>query len=248
MNSKQLIDTDKESYEISSDTDSIDSDNIDSMSEISEINENVDNYPTIDKLNLTSKEKIYYNMANKYFLSLDPARIKLMVDIINSNSKISLRLLDWFVTKYSQKYNIRCGNTEFGKAVSNINMISVNISYKAQLKSYRKRYFDPFKRNNKYKFQYHFKSIDKKIVVNIGQLNFFKWAFSNGIIDYVLTNFDTLAKAMSAANYIAKIRKEAKKKNEVKQTEEMVVKKNGVSIRAKKQRMDNEIKLVLSFN
>lgn len=242
MCSKQLIDIDKESYEISDDIESNDSDQTET--------ENIDNYPTIDKLDLTSKEKIYYNMANKYFLTLDAVRVKLMVDIINSESKISLRLLDWFVTKYSQKYNIRCGYSEYGKAISNIHMVSVNISYKAQLKSYRKRYFDPFKRNNKYKFQYHFKSIDKKIVVNIGQLNFFKWAFSNGIIDYVLTNFETLTKAMSAANYIAKIRKENKKseKKENKNIEETVVTKNGINIKAKKQKFDNEIKLVLSFN
>lgn len=35
-----------------------------------------------------------------------------MIDIIECKSKISLRLLDWFVTRYANKYKIRFEKTK----------------------------------------------------------------------------------------------------------------------------------------
>ena len=69
-----------------------------------------------------------------------------MIDIINGKSEISLRILDWFVTRYSNKYKITIdmGDEE--------DIFNVHISYKAQLKSYKKKYFDPFRRKKKFFF------------------------------------------------------------------------------------------------
>jgi hypothetical protein len=51
----------------------------------------------------TAKELLYYDDMNKYFKSLPVEYIEKMIEIIDTNSKISLRILDWFVTKYSNE-------------------------------------------------------------------------------------------------------------------------------------------------
>ena len=66
--------------------------------------------------------------------------LDIFLPIINGESKISLRLLDWFVTNYSKKNNI---NYILKKKSKNINFI-VYLDYKAQLKAYSKKQFDPF--------------------------------------------------------------------------------------------------------
>ena len=75
-------------------------------------------------------------------------------------------------------------------------MYDVYIGYKAQLKSYKKKYFDPFRRQ--YKFFYHYDKSDttKFTYTNFGQLNFFKWAMEYNIIDYIELNYDVIMNAM----------------------------------------------------
>ena len=43
---------------------------------------------------MLEKLKLFYEDGNN---------IKKLLDIVNSNSKISLRIIDWFVTNYSKK-------------------------------------------------------------------------------------------------------------------------------------------------
>ena len=64
--------------------------------------------------------------------------------------------------------------------------LDVYNSYKSQLKAYNKKLFDPFCRQHttKTKFSYYYEE-DKYITTTTGQLNFFKWAIDNRIINYV---------------------------------------------------------------
>lgn len=133
---------------------------------------------TID--NFTKIEKIHYTQLNKYFNGCSNDTINLMIDIIEGHHQISLRILDWIITRHS-KYNKTIINKD----------IYIFISYKAQLKSYKKKYFDPFKRNSK--FEYTFTN-NKKLITTIGQLNFFKWAFENDLINYSINNYDSIMK------------------------------------------------------
>ena len=60
------------------------------------------------------KELCYYKKINTFYGSCSNEQIQMMIDIINSGaknkiatkSKISLRVLDWFVTKYSKKVDL----------------------------------------------------------------------------------------------------------------------------------------------
>ena len=126
----------------------------------------------------------------------------IMLPIIREEHKISLRILDWFVTNYSKKYNINYFKDD-GK------QFNVYLDYKSQLKAYSKRQFDPFRRRERITFYYEPK---KCISTTVGQLNFFKWAIENGILDYVLSNYtkieDDMIKSMRE-----KYRNKKKQKN-----------------------------------
>jgi hypothetical protein len=125
---------------------------------------------------------------------------------ISMNPKVSLRVVDWFVTNYSKKKNIVYDIQTKEKTIQ----FNVFTSYKSQLKSYSKRYFDPFCRRQRIQLSYK----DKEIVTTIGQLNFFQWAISNNILDYIYQNYGSIDEDMnkSMVNHTKKKSKHIKRK------------------------------------
>ena len=62
--------------------------------------------------------------------------------------------------------------------------VNLYLNYRAQLKSYAKLNFDTFRRHNRITF---YINKNDTITTTIGQLNFFRWAFNNNIIDLRIT-------------------------------------------------------------
>ena len=112
--------------------------------------------------------------------------IELMLPIINGKSKISLRVIDWFVTNYSKKNNIYYN---LKSKDGNIKPFFVYLDYKQQLKGYSKKKFDPFCRRERINFIDH---NNNKIETTVGQLNFFKWAIQKGILTYIESNLEDI--------------------------------------------------------
>lgn len=134
----------------------------------------------------------------KFYLQND--NIYKILPIITSNSHISIRVLDWFVTNYSKKnriiYELDCVGTN-----EDI-YFNVYEKYKCQLTDNGKKSFDPFCRKERINFQYE----EKKIVcTTIAQLNFFRWALKYGILQYVDEHLAEITADMIETN---------KKKNE----------------------------------
>ena len=155
----------------------------------------------------SQKQLCYYKMVDRFFKKSSLDINKKMVDIINANSIISLRVLEWVVTKSNKKsVNIKIGDNEY---------FSINIMYKAQLKSYKKKNFDPFRRDRKFYYSYDQIDDTKKVLTTLGQLNFFKWAISNKIIDYVEKHYEDINRSMINYNKEEKIKKTEKKKKKV---------------------------------
>jgi hypothetical protein len=143
----------------------------------------------IEIKSLYGKEIYYYNMLEKFFQNQPDKEIKRMIDIINGTNIVSLRFLDWFVTRYCYLYKLSISiNTPYNKE----NNFNINISYKAQLKSYKKKYFDPFRRKKKFFFIIEKNNNKLIILTTIGQLNFFRWAISNDIINYTENNYKNI--------------------------------------------------------
>jgi len=116
-------------------------------------------------------EKFYSNLTN-----LEKIRC-----ILTGESKLSLRLIDWFVTNYAKKFN-----TSFTNSQNKYHI--VYLSYKSHLKAYSKKMFDPFCRYKRIKFQ--------NMDTTVGQLNFFEWIISDEILDYIYTNTEEIQKDM----------------------------------------------------
>jgi len=164
----------------------------------------------------------YYKIINKFFRKCDPDMVEKMVKIINKDKSaekdndgvncISLRVLEWVVTKCSKKnVDIQIDDKEY---------FSINIMYKAQLKSYKKKNFDPFRRDRKFCYNYDKKDPSKTVVTTLGQLNFFKWAISNKIIECVEKHYPTIIETMNKSNKEDKLRKKKKKEKDIKSKSE----------------------------
>jgi hypothetical protein len=113
--------------------------------------------------------------------------INIILPIISGNSNISIRVVDWFVTRYAKDFNViyNLDDTSF---------FHIHNAYKNQLRGYRKSMFDPFCRRKRIPFYY---SENKCIITTIGQLNFFKWAIQNKVIHYVNANLHKIINNMN---------------------------------------------------
>ena len=122
-----------------------------------------------------------------------------MLKLITGESKISLRIVDWFSTNYSKKYY-----TLYVIEATNDNItrrFKVYDDYKLKLKAYSKKRFDPFCRWDRISIPY---TNGKFIETTIGQLNFFKWALENKVIDYIEQNYNEIEKDMNNRNSTSK--------------------------------------------
>jgi len=186
--------------------------------------------------NITNDILLYQSLTEFYNVDKNIDRLN---DILYSN-KISLRIIDWFVTNYSKKFNIHYPLyiTPTKKITINHNNINelfkqINIyqSYKSQLKSYSKKNFDPFCRRNRINFQCK----QFEISTTIGQLNFFKWAIDNLVIEYIKNNYEKIENDMNHSIKKPKNsnlqNKSRKKRQELSKSASRGLNKNNVTVK-----------------
>jgi hypothetical protein len=113
-------------------------------------------------------------------------RIETIQSILDGKHKLSLRILDWFVTNYTKKHLIFLNDDN----IHNIYQI-----YKLKLKGLSKIYFDPF--NRRHKIQYYYKK-DKYISSTPAQLGFFQWCFEYNILEYVEKHYTEIENDMKS--------------------------------------------------
>ena len=149
----------------------------------------VSGYTTQNARLLTNLLKFYQQNGN----------LDIMLQIINGHSKISLRIIDWFATNYAKKFfTVYTINNEYSKGSRRF---KVYVDYKLKLKAYSKKRFDPFCRWDRITIPY---KNDTFIQTTIGQLNFFKWAIENDIVQYIEQHYDTIEDDMNARNSTSK--------------------------------------------
>ena len=123
-----------------------------------------------------------------------------MMRIINGESKISLRIVDWFVTNFAKK-NYTIYEMPVSDGANETIRFKVYNDYKLKLKAYSKRRFDPFCRWERISIPY---DNDNFMETTIGQLNFFKWAIENRIVDYIENNYQDIENDMNHRNSTSK--------------------------------------------
>ena len=138
-----------------------------------------------NQISILKKQDILLIPITDFFSN--PKNLDLLLGIlITGKYKISLRIIDWFVTNYSKKHNLVIDK--------NNKPFIVFLEYKSQLKAYSKKQFDPFCRRSRIHYEYE---KNKKFETTIGQLNFFRWAIENLIIDHIMKNYDDIEKDMN---------------------------------------------------
>jgi hypothetical protein len=133
-----------------------------------------------------------------------PGYLEKMMHIINGESRISLRIIDWFVTNYAKKYytayEVPAPGAPAKKVVeTDAPRVRVYKDYKLKLKAYNKRRFDPFCRWERIVIPYD-KAADTYMETTLGQLNFFKWAIEMCIIEYIDANYVSIERDMNERN------------------------------------------------
>jgi hypothetical protein len=127
--------------------------------------------------------------------------LRKMMSIINGDAKISLRIVDWFVTNFAKKnYTVYDLDIQRGTGKSSVRFKVYN-DYKLKLKAYGKQRFDPFCRWERITIPY---DEEKFMETTIGQLNFFKWAIENNILDFIEDNYADIEDDMNHRNSTAK--------------------------------------------
>ena len=192
--------------------------------------------------NLNSRHVVLMNKIKKFYS--DKNNLNILISIIEGESFLSLRVIDFFVTNYAREKEIiyenmyenessgsdvNTENEDFSDSIVKNNEVKdlkkktlekfmVYYSYKSQLKPYSKKQFDPFCRRERILF-----FIDKydgvnnePVRTNVGQLNFFRWAIKNNILDYIYKNYDNIENEMNKfskkgkTKIIKKIKKKVK--------------------------------------
>ena len=146
----------------------------------------------------TQNELLLKNLMDFYTTE----NLSKMMSIINGETKISLRIVDWFVTNFAKKY-YTVYDLPDKKNPNETSRFKVYNDYKLKLKAYSKKKFDPFCRWDRITIPF----VDNKCIeTTIGQLNFFKWAIENNIIHYIHENYNTVENDMNQRNSTSKRR------------------------------------------
>ena len=142
---------------------------------------------------MSDKNKLLMYSLTKFYQK--ESNLTKLLSILNGDNKISLRIIDWFVTNYAKKKNIILHITSNNLDLSDSYLI-VYLNYKSQLKAYSKKQFDPFCRRNRIDFFYDKVNMNK-ITTTTGQLNFFKWFIENNLYEYIQKHLDKIEKDMN---------------------------------------------------
>ena len=168
-----------------------------------------------------------------------------LISILSDEKNISLRSIDWFITNYSKKnntyyivYQDEDKNPSFDDKDNNYHTnMNVFHSYKSQLKAYSKKRFDPFCRRDRLLFKVN---ETESVETTIGQLNFFKWAISNLVVDYIELYRDEIEHDMNMSLKLMKENSDKKDGSRKKRQE--------LSLSATRGLKMNHVEIELSFD
>ena len=142
----------------------------------------------------TNQNDLIMSNLLDFYRKEDQTNLNRMLKIITGESRISLRIVDWFATNYAKKYY-----TTY--LLDDGRRFKVYVDYKLKLKAYSKKRFDPFCRWERISIPY---KDDTSIETTIGQLNFFKWTLENNVIKYIEEHYAEIEQDMNSRNSTSK--------------------------------------------
>ena len=182
----------------------------------------------------TTQNDLVLNKLNAFYQKDN--NLDRILKIINGEDKMSLRVIDWFVTNYSKKHYVVIN---LPRPDGRQRRFKVYIDYKLKLKAYSKKRFDPFCRWDRIAIPY---KEDMAIQTTIGQLNFFRWALEHKILDYMRDNLEAIERDMNKRNSTAKNRKDKTKPSRTRK------RRQELSVSATKTIKKEDVQITVSFS
>lgn len=134
-----------------------------------------------------------------YVVNEQPATTASTTSTTTSTTKpkrISIRIVNWFVSNYAKQHMTTYSITKPGTKTSSPEQFIVWNRFCAAKDGYAsKDMFDPYCRKGRVAVQCE---DGTSFQTTIGQLNFFKWAIQNKIIDYIAEYYDDIVRDMGA--------------------------------------------------
>lgn len=136
----------------------------------------------VPRRGLESKQDALFRSLRRFY-DAHPEHLRVLTGVLGGpppsspgggHPRVSLRILDWLVTNYAKEHNVVY-------VLPSGEPFNMFIQYKAQLKAYSKRFFDPFARRERRPFE---GDGGRVLDTTVGQLNFFRWALSYGVVAY----------------------------------------------------------------
>lgn len=169
----------------------------------------------------------------------EPEHINKMMSVINGESQISLRIIDWFITNYSKfYYTIYELTTSKGEKIR----FKVHDQYKLKLKSFSKKRFDIFCRHQRISILYD-KEKSLYLESTIAQLNCFKWVIENNILNYIEEHYKEILEDMNNRN--STVSNKYREDNAINKTRK---KRQELSISAVKSLKKEYVNITVKFN
>ena len=146
---------------------------------------------------LSGKERTLLHLLRKAYT---PSLAKeVLLPLIDGQSPVSLRALDWCVTNWSKARNVVC-HSQFAGMETNIHH-----SYRDMLSHWKRRLFDPFRRRSRLRLLVG----GEEYETTLGQANFALWIFQSGTYAYVLGHISEIEANM---NCVAQAQKSSRRK------------------------------------
>ena len=146
------------------------------------------------KTNVGRENALMYKLHSFY---QHPAHMERLATIVTGTSKLSLRIVDWFVTNYAKLYFTHYMLSKPGPHGMEMVRFKVHNEYRLYLDSHSKHRMDPFCRSKRVVFPW---KENMALETTVGQMNFFMWAIHNRVFDYVEEHFEDIEKDMNARN------------------------------------------------
>jgi hypothetical protein len=168
----------------------------------------------------------HFEILKMMIIKNAPKKRDLLPETLGDNTPIPLRVIDHTCTRYASERDAYCTIlTRTGEIVKK----NLKGRYDSKLKQHSKKRFDVYKRQypNYGLLEIQFKNGDV-IETTLAQLNFFKWAISEGVLDFIRKNY------IKIGNHLKEQKKNKTEKNKRKRVEQQTfvypVTENGYTV------------------
>ncbi len=124
--------------------------------------------------------------------------------IIRTSSRVSIRMMDWFVTNYTKSHGI---SIQFVNENGVNRTFSIHDEYEEALDGLGRKLFDPFRRGSRVFIEIKNEKNMQIYETTVGQLSFWKWADTHGVLGYAHEHAEEIEKDMNQAHHRREVEK-----------------------------------------